>query len=183
MIITITGKPCSGKGTVSKLICSEHNFEYVCTGDMFRSLAKKNGYDSILEFQQNEDVTKIDYEIDNQIAELGRKKANEDILIDSRLAWHFVPKSFKVFIDIDWKTAGERLLNSKRETEQANNLRHAIHTLKNRWKIENKRYKKIYKIDNLNSKNYDFIISSKDLTPNQVADAIMEAYIDFVQNA
>ena len=32
MIITITGKPCSGKGTVSKEFCKKYNFEYIGTG-------------------------------------------------------------------------------------------------------------------------------------------------------
>ena len=33
MIITITGKPCSGKGTVSKLFCEKYDFKYICTGE------------------------------------------------------------------------------------------------------------------------------------------------------
>ena len=53
MIITITGKPCSGKGTVSKEFCKKYNFKYLCTGDMFRELAKQYGYSTVLEFQQN----------------------------------------------------------------------------------------------------------------------------------
>ena len=54
MIITITGKPCSGKGTVSKIFCQKYNFEYICTGDMFRELAKSYGYEDVLEFQKDE---------------------------------------------------------------------------------------------------------------------------------
>ena len=119
MIITITGKPCSGKGTASKEFCKKYNFEYIGTGNMFREYAKQYGYD-ILSFQEQSNiVTKIDKLIDNQIYEIGQNKLNEDIVIDSRLAWHFIPSSFKVFIDIDEKTAAKRLLETNRETEYA----------------------------------------------------------------
>ena len=118
MIITVTGKPCSGKGSVSKHFCAESGFKYMSTGNMFRELAKQNGYDDILEFQMNESITKIDNQVDYLIENLGKEKLHEDIVIDSRLAWHFIPKSFKVFIDVDWRTAGERLLRAERETEK-----------------------------------------------------------------
>ena len=52
MIITLTGKPCSGKGTVGKLFCEKYNFEFLSTGQIFRELTAKHKYKSILEFQQ-----------------------------------------------------------------------------------------------------------------------------------
>ena len=52
MIITITGKPCSGKGTAAKAFCKEYGFEYVCTGDMFRSIAKEMGYKKVITYIQ-----------------------------------------------------------------------------------------------------------------------------------
>ena len=61
MIITITGKLCSGKGTVAKELCSRFNFEYIGTGNMFREYAKQRGYDNILTFQeQDEQIKEID---------------------------------------------------------------------------------------------------------------------------
>jgi len=182
MIITITGKPCSGKGTVAKEICSKYNFEYICTGDMFRDYSKKLGYASILSFQeQNEKIKEIDKLIDNQIYELGKTRINDNIVIDSRLAWHFIPSSFKVFIDIDDKTAGERLINANRETEQHKDLKSAIKSLKSRWEVENKRYQELYNTDNLNPKNYDFVISSKNLTPTELCEKIYSKYLKFLK--
>ena len=184
MIITITGKPCSGKGTVSKILCSKYNFEYICTGDMFRNLAKQYGYNSILEFQTNhKNIKEVDYIIDNQTIEIGKTRINENIVFDSRLAWHFIPNSFKVFIDIDWQSAGERLLNANRDSEKVETLDSAIQTLQSRWSTENERYMELYNTNNLNLNNYDCVISSKDLTPEQVAEKIYEEYQKFMQNA
>ena len=182
MIITITGKPCSGKGTAAKLFCNKYNFEYIGTGNMFREYAKQYGYD-ILSFQeQNDKIKEIDKLIDNQIYEIGKTKLNENIVIDSRLAWHFIPKSFKVFIDIDDETAGERLLNANRETEKHKNLTEAISSLKTRWNIENSRYQELYNIDNLNMSNYDLIITSKDKTPEEIVEKINVEYKKFIKN-
>ena len=75
MIITITGKPCSGKGTVAKEFCKKYNFEYICTGDMFREYAKKLGYDNILTFQEEDPrVKEVDNIVDSSIEQLGKTK-------------------------------------------------------------------------------------------------------------
>ena len=184
MIITITGKPCSGKGTVSKEFCKKYNFTYLCTGDMFRELAQQYGYSTVLEFQQKyPNIEEIDNIIDNKTAEIGKTKINENIVIDSRLAWNFIPNSFKVFIDVDWNIAGQRLLSANRSNEQANNITQATQTLKERWQTENERYTKIYNTNNLNLNNYNLVISSNNLTPSEIADKIYEEYKKFMQNA
>ena len=182
MIITITGKPCSGKGTVSKLFCKKFNFEYICTGDMFRELAKSYGYNDVLEFQKDEVCKNADEIVDNKTAELGKSSINKNIVVDSRLAWHFIPTSFKVFIDIDWQTAGERLLNANRVNEQVKDINAAVEKLKDRWKEENARYLELYNTNNLNLNNYNLVISSKDKTPEEIANIIYESYSKFMQN-
>ncbi len=181
MIITITGKPCSGKGSISKYLCSKYNFDYVCTGDMFRKLSKQHGYDNILHFQQSHDKIKdIDKIIDNKIEEIGKTRINDNVIIDSRLAWHFIPDSFKVFIDIDWNTAADRLLNSNRDTEKAESRDHAIKILKDRWNTENIRYQELYKIDNNNYNNYDFVINS-DKSIEELSEIIYKEYKKFIK--
>lgn len=180
MIITITGKPCSGKGTVSKIFCQKYNFEYLCTGDMFRNLAKSYGYTNVLDFQKDERVKEADNIIDTQTENIGKEKLNENLLIDSRLAWHFIPKSFKVFIDVDWDIAGKRLLEANRASEKVDNLNTAIEKLKDRWQEENSRYMLLYKTNNLNTSNYNFVISSSDKTPEEIADAIYNEYKKFM---
>lgn len=182
MIITITGKPCSGKGTVSKIFCSNYNFEYVCTGDMFRKLAKDYGFDDVLEFQKNDVCKNADKIVDNQTIELGKTRINDNIVVDSRLAWHFIPDSYKVFIDVDWEVAGKRLVGAKRESEKTTDVKSATEKLIARWKKENSRYLELYGANNLNSKNYDLVISSSNKTPEEIASIIYENYQKFMQN-
>lgn len=182
MIITITGKPCSGKGTVSKLFCQKFNFKYICTGDMFREYSKEYGYNNILDFQKDERVKEIDKLIDTKIYNLGQTNISDNIVIDSRLAWYFIPNSFKVFIDISDEVAGKRLIEANRETEKSNDLTHAIKSLQDRWKTENDRYTELYSTNNLNLNNYDMVINSNNLTPEEIVDKIYENYKNFLKN-
>lgn len=182
MIITITGKPCSGKGTVAKEFCRKYGYEYICTGDMFRNYATQFGFDNILTFQtENDKVKEIDKLVDNEIIEIGKSRSDENIVIDSRLAWHFIPNSFKVFIDVDNTTAGKRLLSANRSTEHVETLDEAILTLTSRWKTENDRYNELYKTNNLNMNNYDFVIDSSKLTPEEIVEAIHKSFVAFIK--
>lgn len=180
MIITVTGKPCSGKGTVCKLIAKNKNFEYISTGDMFRELSQQSGQD-ILNFQKNDNIKDIDKLIDDKIANVGKTRLSDNIIIDSRLAWHFIPNSFKVFIDVDLDTASKRLISSNRDTEKTTSIDDAMQLLTERWNLENSRYLDLYGINNLNPNNYDFVISSDNLTPEEVASSIMNAYEKFIK--
>lgn len=182
MIISITGKPCSGKGTAAKEFCKKYNFEYVGTGDMFREFSKQYGYDNILDFQtKNSAIKEIDKLIDDKTIQIGKTRLNENIVFDSRLAWHFIPKSFKVFIDVNPTTAAKRLLNSNRDTEHASTLEEASKNLEERWNIENARYQELYNIDNLNLNNYDLVVDSSNITPSEVVDEIHKKYLKFLE--
>ena len=173
MIITITGKPCSGKGTVAKEFCKKYNFEYICTGDMFRSYAQQLGYDNILSFQAEDlRVKEIDKLIDEKIYQIGKSQSHKNIVIDSRLAWNFIPNSFKVFVDVNDSTAGKRLMEANRETEKVETLEDAIRCLQERWNIENTLYLELYGVNNLNLKNYDFVIDSSNLSPTTIVEKI-----------
>jgi len=184
MIITITGKPCSGKGTVSKLFCKKYNFELKSIGDMMRQIALDHGYQTILDFQQNyKKMHEIDNMVDEQTANFGKQNINKDVVFDSRLAWYFIPGSFKVFIDVSWNTAGNRLMLANREHEKAESEEQAVKLLKARWQAENDRYTHLYNTNNLNPKNYNIIINSDNKTPEEIADEIYLEYKKFMHLA
>ena len=184
MIITITGKPCSGKGTAGKMFCQKYNFEYISTGNMNRALAKEFGFKNVIDLQKSDKIDEVDRLIDSKLVEMGKTRLNENLLFDSRLAWHFVPKSFKVYIDIDWNIAGERLLLTNRELENNfANAEEATKSLQERFKTENERYMKKYGVDNLNLDNYDFVISSNNKTPEEIVDEIYKNYQIFIKNS
>ena len=177
MIITITGKPCSGKSTVAKMIEQQFNFKRVGVGDMFKQEANRRGM-SAEEFNALciSDPS-YDFFIDNKTAEMGKELEGQDYIFDSRLAWHFIPKSFKVFVDLDEDEMANRLVLSDRQgKEKYDNFEDAKRTLVNREKLERERYKKIYGVDIYDIKNYDFVTDSNNKTPQQVVDEIWNAY-------
>ena len=180
MIITITGKPCSGKSTIAKLLVEQHGFKRIGVGDIFKEEAKKRGMNAE-EFNAfcMKDPS-FDYIIDQQTAELGKKYENETVVFDSRMAWYFVPKSFKVFVDLDEDEMARRLVNSDREgKEKYSTIDEAKQTLKNRQQLEIDRYKKIYNQDLSDMKNFDLVLESSNMTPQQLSDQLWEEYQKF----
>ena len=177
MIITLTGKPCSGKSSVAKVIKEKYHFKIYSVGEIFKEEAKNRNM-SVEDFNKFlMSDPKYDNFIDNKTSELGKMWKNDDVLFDSRLAWHFIPHSFKVFLDLDEEEMAKRLANSDRTgKEQYRNIEEARRTLISRFNTENERYKKIYNIDNTNFKNYDLVLSSKNKTPEEIADYIMKEY-------
>ncbi len=182
MIITITGKPCSGKGATVAKFLEKHSFEKFSAGDIFRRIGAERGLD-IMQTNQAADVTDIDKLVDDEIIAMGARDLEKDIIFDSRTAWFFIPKAFKVFLEIEPKEAARRLINSGRTTENVNvSEEEAIKDLEKRFSIENERYQKLYGFDNCNHANYDLVIDTTHLTPEEVADKLFEGYQEFLKN-
>src|SRR3989338_9383625 len=53
-----------------------------------------------------EDQKELDREVDELLVKLGKEK--EKLVIDSRMAFHWMPDSFKVLLRLDPKIAAER---------------------------------------------------------------------------
>lgn len=179
MIITITGKPCGGKSAVIDYLIQKYNFERFSGGAIFRRIAEERGVD-ILELNRLND-TSIDKLVDDEIVRLGKEKINEDIIFDSRTAWHFIPKSFKVFLDVQPKEQARRLINSGRTNEKVDMTEdEAIDYLNERWELENKRYFEIYGFDNKDPKQYDIVVDTTNIPVEEVATRIYDEYLNYV---
>lgn len=180
MIITITGKPCSGKSTVSKLLAEKHGFKRIGVGDICKEEARKRGM-SAEEFNKFllSDPS-FDYYIDKQSEILGKQYEGQKVVFDSRLAWHFVPKSFKVFVDLNEEEMVRRLVSSDRTgKEKYDSAQEAKRTLQEREKTEIERYKKIYNVALTDMSNFDFVIDSMGRTPEELCEEIWQKYLDF----
>ena len=176
MIITISGTPGSGKSTAAKIIARKLKLEHYSTGDFMRQLAEENKV-SILEFsKQAEKDRSIDEELDQRQINLGREK--DDFVIDGRLSWHFIPNSIKVFIDAEVNARAERIFHDHIRKELNVTLESTKKKLKERESSEIKRYKKYYSINPYNKKNYDLVVNSTKLEPEDVAEKVIE----FVKN-
>lgn len=177
MIITLTGKPCSGKGTLARVLKDKYNFRVYSVGEIFKEEAKKRGLSSEEFNKLLLSDPKYDNLLDKRTVELGKKWKNENVVFDSRLAWHFIPHSFKVFLDLDEDEMAKRLVNSDREgKEKCTDIEEAKRTVIERFNAENVRYQKFYGIDNLDMSNYDLVLSSKNKTPEELAEIVYNAY-------
>ncbi len=181
MIITIAGKPCTGKSTMAEIFITKYNFSRIYAGQIFKQEAKKMGID-VTQLCKSEDAYPIDIRVDNELKKIYETRLNEDLLIESRTSWSFMPKAFNVFIDLPDKIMAERLFNSDRSAmEKGATLEEALVKVTERYNADLNRYKVLYNIECDNLSNYDFVIDNSNLTPEQTADKIYEAYLEYIK--
>ena len=177
MFITLAGTQGSGKSTLCKIFVEKYGFELIKVSGIMRQLALERGV-SIL--QMNEIAEKdpnIDKMIDEETTRIANKLAfeNKNAIFDSRMAWHFVPHSIKVFLTADERTRAERILqdDTRGAVETFEHIDHTIVSIRNRLKLENERYKKVYNVDNLDMSNYDIVLDSTHKSPDELADEVV----------
>src|SRR3989338_5419204 len=104
-LITLTGLPGAGKSSTADVVAEMLGYRRFSSGDFMRAIAKKHdvSLDEINRMAERD--TTYDYEVDEMVRETGKKN---DIVIDSRLAFHWIPDSFKVFLKVDPHAAAER---------------------------------------------------------------------------
>ena len=66
-IITLAGKPGSGKSTTSKKLAEWLGYERFSSGDLFRTIAKERGIDILTINQTAETEKAIDLEVDEKL--------------------------------------------------------------------------------------------------------------------
>lgn len=180
MKFTITGYMGSGKSTICDILSREYNFRIVSAGAIFRKMGVENNQ-SVLDMTRDL-ATKEDTSVDNYIDETIKKiskevKEDENVIFDSRLAWHFIESSFNVFIVVSpYQAALRTYLTRVNDDEKYANLQDTIDGLVERRVLENKRYKKIYGVNCEDLNNYDLVIDTSYISALEATDIIMECY-------
>lgn len=173
MIITVSGDPGSGKSSVSRLLAKQLGFRHHSIGDLMRSLAKEKGM-SLLELSKKAETDKAtDEELDRMQIELGKKEDN--FVIDSRLGFHFIPGSKKIFLEVKDEVAAGRIFSHLREDEKENtSLEKTLENIRRRKQSERLRYEKYYGLDCYDKKQYDLVLDTTGLTVEETVEKIME---------
>jgi cytidylate kinase len=116
----------------------------------------------------------IDEQIDNHTRALN--DSEENYIVDSRLAWHFIPKSYKVFLRCDETIAAERISkdDKRKSDEQNREVSHLLKQIQARRKSEAERFNRIYNIDFEDLSNYDQVIDSGYFWPEEIVDLILD---------
>lgn len=178
-IITIAGRPGSGKSTTAKLVALSLGYNHFSSGDLFRALGKERGVD-VLEANRTGGVTEeLDHLVDGKLREIGKNEDN--MVIDSRTAWHWIPNSYKVFLELDMVIAAERILeemtHDRLSTENIHQNSHEYaKLLMKRLDVETNRYKKIYAINPYDMNNYDAVIDTSKYRIDEVVKEVVIGY-------
>lgn len=183
-IITITGKPGSGKSTTSKAVAAELSYRHFSSGDLFRSIGKERGINVLQANLSGEKGSDIDQLVDQRLRDIGSKEDN--MVIDSRTAWHWMPFSFKVYLDLDLITAAERIIAStdlaRLETEHIpNDSKEYTFALQQRLESEARRYQKLYGVNPYDVSNYDLVIDTKTNDLEQTAALVLASFHDWLK--
>lgn len=177
-IITISGSIGSGKTSTANRVAELLGYQRFSAGAVMRQMAADRGISlSELTAQALEDPA-IDAAIDDALRAAG---ATEKLVIDSRLGFHFIPHSFKVYITLPLAIAVDRILLDK----QNNPLRLVEHEVSReevydavlfRADSERTRYQELYGVTVDNPDQFDMYISSESLSLEEVAQSIVEQY-------
>jgi len=104
----------------------------------------------------------------------------DDFLIDSRMAWHFIPTSLKIYLKVDEKVGARRIhlnlreKNTRNEVKKEVTIDELVAKIKERRATDNKRYMQYYGVDIHNLKNYDFVLDTTGLDRNKAYEKIEE---------
>lgn len=169
--ISLAGDLGSGKSTVADLLIEKLGAQYYSTGAIVRSIAARHGM-SVVELNvYMETHPEIDNEIDDGLKALG--DVDKNMVIDSRMAWHFTPGTFKVYLSTDVQTSALRIMGANRAGEHSSTLEQTVADTKARRESEKKRYKTQYGVDIKDLTNYSLIVDTTYATPQEVADRIL----------
>ncbi|MBW2997298.1 nucleoside monophosphate kinase [Candidatus Woesearchaeota archaeon] len=173
MIITISGAPGSGKTTVAKVIAEKLGYKHHSVGDLRGEIARRYGMtiDELNEVGKKEIWT--DKEADDLTKEMGEKQ--DDFIIDGWVAFHFIPHSIKIFLDVEPLEGAKRVFKHQRPDEAKQDTPEGVLAMLNKRRDEtNDRYKKYYNVDFLEKKNYDLVIDTTNLTLDQAIQKVMD---------
>ena len=186
MHITITGKLGSGKSTVAKKLVELYGFEIFSTGAILRAAAAERGMD-VLELNK-ELSAKLDSDrsmddlIDNTTIRVASERKDDKLIFDSRMAWHFVPDSFKVFVTVEPRVAAERVMKDPRPGEPAEDIDELCAELVERSKVEQSRFMQLYGVDYYDYNNFNLVVDSSRRTPDEIVALIWEGFNAYMQD-
>ena len=107
-------------------------------------------------------------------------RTENKLVIDSRMAWHWMPDSFKVFLALDIDSAAERVfqdvLKKSRVSEEGSSVADVRASIERRFASEQKRYFSLYGVQPTDPKNFDLVVETKDNDLKAVVDIVLKKY-------
>jgi cytidylate kinase len=172
ILITVAGQIGSGKTEVCRELNRRTSWKVISAGSIVRQMAIDHNM-SVLEFNEYaKSHPEIDRKIDGYLE--GLSKSADSLIIDSRLAWHFLPGAIKVYLIVDRLTGAKRVFHASRTDETHESAETAAIDNAERQRIEQERFFRLYKINAEDWRNYDLVIDTTVASPREIADVVMQ---------
>lgn len=180
MIISLNGKPGSGKSSVAEAIAKEFGLKRYYIGGLRREIARKKGL-TLAEFNK---LGETDFSTDREVDEYQKKlgETEDNFVIEGRTSFFLIPHSYKIMLDVSVEEGARRIwkdlqAHPEKRNEMANprNLEDVIRNVKDRLASDELRYRKYYQqTDIYNPKNYDFVLNTTSIGKADVIKKIIE---------
>lgn len=173
-IITMSGDIGGGKSSAATALQEMTKYNVIGTGKIQRAIAERRGLTTLELNKVSQTDKSIDKEIDSYVIEIGKTKDN--LIIDSRLAWHFIPPAFKVFLSVDPLVGAERVFSALRSDENNQTIDATLKNNLQRQEIEDSRFRQLYNVNFRKYSNYDLVIDTSYTKPEVIAQKIYDCF-------
>lgn len=173
--IVLNGDLGSGKTTVSIMLAERLGIPRISVGDLYRTMAAQRGV-TALELNLHAELDdKIDHYVDQLQRDISAR--GDQLIVDSRLAWHFFADAFKVHLVVEPTTAARRVLaRPSSRTERYASLDEARVQLAARSTSERARFLDRYGVDKTRLRNYDLVCDSTRAAPEHIVERIVTEF-------
>lgn len=118
----------------------------------------------------------VDSAVDARLKAVG--ETEDRIILDSRMAWLFVPDALAVHVTVRPDTGDGRLLKRLDEvTEKYTSHEEAQRDRELRARSERERFRSFYGVDIQRLRNYDVVVDSTSASPDQIVDVLEMASV------
>jgi cytidylate kinase len=186
-IITLSGKPGSGKSSTADRVAEMLGYTRYSLGDYVREETRKKKM-TLSEYNKRaEEKPDMDFHIDEKLREL---RDARDIVIDARLGFYWIPESFKVYLELSEDLAIARIfkdvnLNTMRNKsgEGSPSMDDVYEQVAERMRSEKRRFKKLYGVNPYSIEHFDLVIDTSNHSPQTVAITVFDTYKRWLESS
>ena len=186
-IITLSGKPGSGKSSTADRIAEMLGYTRYSLGDYVREETRKKNF-TLGEYNKKAEKTpEMDFQVDEKLREL---RDARDIVIDARLGFYWIPESFKVYLELSEDLAVARIFKDgnlnvirDRSGEGGPSMDDVYDQVAERMQSEKRRFKKLYGVNPYSIEHFDLVIDTSRHSPQTVALTIFDTYKRWLDSA